>query len=116
MRAQLETYLCSTVLAGLLIASLSNRALADADHNLERTFEVAPGGKCVLQADQGSCLVNPGDGTKVEIRVFRHVKGGNKAQADDLFANHEVTFVQEGSTVSVVAKNKKNIFGSWRPN
>jgi DUF4097 and DUF4098 domain-containing protein YvlB len=44
---------------------------------------------------------------------LREVKGGTKAQADELLANHEVTFSQEGKTVSVTARNKKNRTISW---
>src|SRR5207249_1655939 len=44
----------------------------------------------------------------VHVRVLRHVKGGSQAQADELFANHEVTFKQGGNTVSVVGRNKKD--------
>src|SRR5690349_17087878 len=78
-------------------------AAADFEHDLERTFEVAPGGKLAVQADQGPCEVHTASADKVHIRVLRRVTGGDKAQADELFANHEVVFSQNGDTVSVVA-------------
>src|SRR5206468_11465933 len=42
--------------------------------------------------------------------------GGSQAQADELFANHDVTFRQDGNTVSVIGRNKKDQFrfGNFR--
>jgi hypothetical protein len=103
-------------LTGALWASATVLGAADFDHNLEKTFEVSPGGKLVLQVDQGACEITPVQTDKVQVRVLRQVKGGTKAQADELFSNHEVTFQQAGGTVSVLAKTKRNLSLSGRPN
>ena len=87
----------------------SGLAAADFDNNLEKTFEVGPGGKLVVEADRGTIEVTTAPVDKVQVRVLRRVKGGNKAETDKLFANHEVVFSQQGSTVSVVGKNKENL-------
>ena len=63
----------------------------------------------MVQADRGSIKVNS-NGDEVHVRVLRRVKGGNQAQADELFANHEVTFKQDGNTVSIIGRNKNNRF------
>ena len=103
MQKQTSLLWSASLLAGVLLIQ-SVRA-ADYEQNLEKSFPASAGGKLVIQADRGSLDVATDGKDKVEITVFRKVSGGNKAQADDLFTNHEVTFTQNGNTVSVVAKN-----------
>src|SRR5712672_1070910 len=104
------------LLGGMLFAGGIVLAASDFDNNLEKSFQVAPGGKLVLDANQGSCEITTVEGDKAQVRVLREVKGGTKAQADELFANHEVTFQQDGGTVSVVAKSKKDLTAFLRAN
>ena len=66
---------------------------AEYDHKIEKEFQVSTGGKLIVQADQGSIEVNSDARDKVHVRLFRHVKGGSQAQADELFGNHDVTFI-----------------------
>src|SRR5207244_9870769 len=73
-------------------------------------FPVSPGGKLIVEADRGSIEVNSDTSDKIHVRVLRRVKGGSQAQADELFSNHEVTFKQDGNTVSIIGKNKKDRF------
>src|SRR6266480_2832962 len=103
-------------LAGLLLGIGTVVGASEYDQKIEKEFQVSAGGKLIVQADQGSIEVNSDAGNKVHVRVLRHVKGGSQAQADELFANHEVTFRQDGNTVSVIGRNKKDRFrfGSFR--
>jgi len=86
---------------------------ADYEQNLDKSFSVTSGGKLDIQADRGSIEVATDGSEKAEVRVFRKVKGGSKAQADELLNNHEVTLAQDGNTVSVVARNRKERSGFW---
>ncbi len=101
--------------AVLFPVAATRLAAAGFESNLDKTFPAVAGGRLVVQADQGSVEVKPVESDKVQIHVLREVQGGNKAQADELFANHEVTFQQDGGTVSVVAKRKRNLSlsSSW---
>ena len=94
--------------AGLLVVTGTVVGAAEYDRTTEKDFQVAQGGKLIVQADRGSIEVNSGAGDKVQVRVLRRIKGGTQAQADELFANHEVTFSQDGNTVSIVGKNMKD--------
>src|SRR6266478_8628437 len=93
------TFWRACLLAGSWMALASGLAAADFDNNLEKTFEVGPGGKLVVEADRGTLEVTTAPVGKVQVRVLRRIKGGNKAETDKLFANHEVVFSQQGSTV-----------------
>jgi DUF4097 and DUF4098 domain-containing protein YvlB len=101
---------------GLWLAAGTILAAADFENNLEKTFQVAPGGKLIVEADQGSCELTSVEGDKVQVRVLRESKSATRAQANELFANHEVTFQQDGGTVSVVAKSKKDLTSFLRAN
>src|SRR5438105_576641 len=95
-------------LIGMWLAGGTALAAPAFENHLEKTFQVSPGGKLVLDADQGSCEITSVEGGNALIRVLREVKDGTKARADELFADHEVTFKQDGAVVSVLAKNKRN--------
>src|SRR5437660_10294219 len=103
-------------LAGLLLGVGTVVGAAEYDQKIEKEFQVNTAGKLIVQADQGSIEVNSDTSDKVHVRVLRHVKGGSQAQADELFANHDVTYKQAANTVSVTGKNKKDRlrFGSIR--
>ena len=94
--------------AGLLIGIGTAIGAAEYDRTIEKAFQVNTGGKLIVQADRGSIEVNSGTSDNVHVRVLRRVKGGSQARADELFANLEVTFKQDGNTVSVVGRNKKD--------
>jgi hypothetical protein len=109
----MRTYL---TISGLFAASLlaaTAVASQDFEQNIEKTFRVTPGGQFVLQADRGSVDVKTDQSEQVQVHVFRKVSGGSKANADELFGNHEVTLTQDGNKVLVVAKNKTNKHFSW---
>ena len=101
------------LVAASLLLGPSSVIAAEYDGNLEKTFTVAPGGKLSLQADGGSIDVATAETNQVQVRVLRVVKGGTKAQADKLFADHEVTFQQHGDAITVVAKARKKLWVSW---
>src|SRR5882672_543773 len=103
-------------LAGLLASLTAVVLTASAavhERNLEKSFEVKPGGKLLIKVDQGSVVVATGEAERVQVHVFHKVNGGSKARAEELFANHEVTFGQDGNTVSVMVKTLKQQGVSW---
>src|SRR3954463_1475697 len=98
----------SGLLAAVLFIARTAVASADYEQNMEKTFRVTPGDWFTLHADRGSVEVKTDQGEQVQVHVFRKVSGGSKANADEQFANHEVTLTQDGNKVLVVAKNKSN--------
>src|SRR5437867_1477038 len=101
---------------GLLLGIGTVVGAAEYDRRIEKEFQVSKEGKLSVQADRGSIEINSNTSDRVHVRVLRHVKGGSQAQADEWFANHEVTFKQAANTVSITGKNKKDRlrFGSIR--
>jgi len=102
---------CAAALLFLIQAGFT----ATYEQNLEKSFPVTPGGKLVIQADMGAIQVATDNSDQFQLAVLRKVKGGTKAQADGLFADHEVTFSQEGNMITVIAKRKSQKSWSWGP-
>jgi DUF4097 and DUF4098 domain-containing protein YvlB len=105
--------LAAALLAGASFFAQARLAASGYEQSLEKSFAVSPGGKLIIQADRGAIGVATDASNRVRVKVFREVKGGSKAHADGLFANHEVTFAQDGNTLSVTARNKKDKTISW---
>src|SRR2546423_1506540 len=97
-------------LAGLLLGVGTAVGAAEYDQKIEKEFQVSTGGKLIVRVDQGSIEINSAGADKIHVRVLRQVKGGSRAQADELFANHDVTFKQDANTVSIIGRNKKDRF------
>src|SRR2546426_8737205 len=86
--------------AALLLGVGRVLGASEFDRNIERAFPAVCGGKLIVRADEGAIEINSSDADKGHVRALRHVRGGSQAQADELFANHDVTFKQDGNTVS----------------
>jgi DUF4097 and DUF4098 domain-containing protein YvlB len=102
-------------LAGFLV--VWHASAATTESNLEKSFAAMPGGKLVVDADQGDIRLMTGEADKVEILVKRKVKGTSTARAQEIFAAEDVTFDQDGARVEVRAQNKKefhNLLSGWR--
>src|SRR5438876_8800241 len=99
-------HLTGICLFGGLLALTQSSVAAEFEGNLEKTFSITGAGKLSIDADRGSITIKTSAADKVEARVFRKVKAGSKEKADELFKDHEVTFSQDGNSISVVAKQK----------
>ncbi|MBI2929744.1 MAG: DUF4097 family beta strand repeat protein [Verrucomicrobia bacterium] len=116
MRPNLLRHLGAGILsAACLFAALPARS-ADHESNLEKSFSVSPGGKLIVRADRGSIAVSPAGADKASVQIFRTVKGGTKAKADEAFGNHEVSLQQDGNTITVTARNTKDATSLFRLN
>ncbi|MBI3416971.1 MAG: DUF4097 family beta strand repeat protein [Verrucomicrobia bacterium] len=104
--------LMSTMLRGLpaaLLLGLASVNAAEFTRNLDQSFPVNPGGKLVIRADRGAIDVTTTAADKVEVRVWRTVRETSQQKADEIFAEHEVTFNQDGDIVTVTAKNRSDV-------
>lgn len=100
-------------MAGAMLFATSSHAGQKYEQNIDKTFPVTPGGRLVISADMGPIRVEAGPADKLEVHVLRKVDGGDKAGADELFSEHQVTLSQEGNTVSVVAKTRNSKSWGW---
>ncbi len=97
--------------AGLLLGIfLITGCSATVEDEQSKTFTVAPGGKLVIDADRGSIDLQPGSDDQLDIRVHRKVTSSSERRAREVLEAHEVTFRQDGDTVSVRARSNQ----SWQ--
>jgi len=101
----------STAFIWLLMLCITAQA-SDFEQNVEKTFSVQPGGKLVLAAGFGPILVTTQQQNAVQIKVLRKVNAKSKEEADKVFADHELTFRQDGNTV--IAESKMKQQKPWR--
>jgi DUF4097 and DUF4098 domain-containing protein YvlB len=88
-------------------------ARAMVEGNLKKTFTVSPGGKLVVDADRGSIEVNSTKDSAVQVEVFRKITGTSDVRGQAILDDHKVNMEQEGNTVTVRAKDKKEISNAW---
>ncbi|HYG33602.1 MAG TPA: DUF4097 family beta strand repeat-containing protein [Clostridia bacterium] len=75
-----------------------------AESNLEKAFDVKPGGLLVMDVEQGSITIDTGESSVLKVFVKRSVRGMKEAEAKGIFDAHEVIFSQDGDRVEVRAK------------
>src|ERR1041385_817140 len=102
MRAMKTLGILLAVVSAALAARQATQA-AEYEQNTNKTFQVSPGGEFKVSADRGTVPATTDHTDQAHVRVFRKVTGGTKAEAEELFRNHEVTLKQEGNNVIVSA-------------
>jgi hypothetical protein len=92
-------------LAAMIFASPMSQA-ANKDQ-IDKSFDVKPGGTLVLEADRGNVELKAGDDNKVLITVVREHKG-SASDAKDALAAHKINFTQDGDKVTVKGTKTKS--------
>ena len=85
----------------LVLALTSSVAFAATGEQTNKTFQVAPGGKLVVDVNFGSIDVNTNSSDAVVVSVWRKVTRGSTEQEQKFLSENPVVFVQEGNTVTV---------------
>ncbi len=99
---------------GLILAGLAP-AQAATEANLKKSFAVTPGGQLIVDVDQGPIQIAIGEASSVEVEVIRKVGWKSDAKAEEILEMHEVTFKQDGNTIEVRAKSKKDFSSLFNP-
>lgn len=91
-----------------LLATVFNLSAGAAESNLNKTFQVKPGGQLTIDSDRGSIDITTSDRTDLSVEVRRKVSKASDAEAAEFFAAYVVTFEQEGDRVVVRGKMKES--------
>jgi len=99
----------------LLLTLTSCAALAATEEQTNKTFQVQPGGKLVVDVDFGSIDVttNANATDAVTVSVWRKVTRGSEAEEQKYLSENPVVFVQDGNTVTVRAHSKDKEKFHW---
>jgi hypothetical protein len=99
MKTLARLSLCLGLFAPLVGGSLV--VLADTTSDLNKSFTVSPGGALVVAASRGTLELVTGADDKLDVQVYRKVTRTSESKAREILASHEVTFSQDGGTVTV---------------
>jgi DUF4097 and DUF4098 domain-containing protein YvlB len=86
-------------------------AVAGINDDINRSFDVQPGGQLVLNADFGDVDIRTHAASKVDVRVVREAKTSSDRKAQELFDDYRVTFDQSGEQIEIRAEVPRR---SWR--
>ena len=103
MRMGFGKFQIMLILQGVLFAGL---AIADAavENNIERSFQVAPGGRLTIDSDRGSIEVRTADHDQVEVKIERKVKRGGKWSVEEVLEDLPITFDHSDDGITISAK------------
>ena len=113
MRMRFGKFQIMLILQCVLFAGM---AVADAgvENNIERSFQVASGGRLTIDADRGSIEVHTADRDHVDVKIERKVKRGSKWSVEEVLEDFAITFDHSDDGVTIRAKyDRKNL---WRWN
>jgi DUF4097 and DUF4098 domain-containing protein YvlB len=111
LRAASVVYRPGRLLGALAMLALPSAEAAALDDTAEKSFLVAPGGKLVINADRGSIDLTTAETTNLEVKVFRQVDRVSQARAEEILANHSVTFEQKAEVVTITGREKRRLTG-----
>src|SRR5687767_2533762 len=106
------------LLAGLVVLTAFGVRAETEDHH-QKSFNVTPGGKLLVDLNVGAIEVTASDRKDVAIEVFRKVsmRGlDDQTREREELAKHELTFTQEGNNVVVRATRPKDLQWNNRVN
>jgi hypothetical protein len=97
----------------LLLTLTSCAALAATEEQTNKTFQVLPGGKLVVDVDFGSIDVTTNTTDAVAVNVWRKVTRGSAEEEQKFLSENPVVFVQDGNTVTVRSHSKTKEKSNW---
>jgi hypothetical protein len=96
-----------------LLTLTSCAALAATEESTNKTFQVSPGGKLVVDVDFGSIDVTTNSTNAITINAWRKVTRGSAEEEQKFLSENPVVFVQDGNTVTVRDRSKTKEKFHW---
>jgi len=94
------------VLSVAQIACLDMSGVGTMERNVERVFTVKAGSTVQVRLTGGRIAVGAGEPGTVRVRLRQRIAADSEAEADRVLADYEITLIQEGDEVRVVARPK----------
>ena len=104
---QIMLILQSVLFAGLAIAD------AAVENNIERSFQVASGGRLTIDAERGSIEVRTADRDFVDVEIERKVKRGGKWSVEEVLEDLAITFDHSDDGVTIRAEYDQENRRRW---
>jgi hypothetical protein len=111
MKTNLPASPIATTIA-LALFALAATARAGVEDKITKSYEVAPGGRLVVEVDRGSIEVRTTDRGSVDIEILRQARG-RAARAEQVLKDHVVTTTRDGNQVEVRAEYTGPSWSGW---
>jgi beta-lactamase regulating signal transducer with metallopeptidase domain/DUF4097 and DUF4098 domain-containing protein YvlB len=83
------------------------------EQDIVKSYAVESGGTLTMKVDEGDIEVKSAEGNKVEVTVHRRVTHASDAEATALLKEHQITFEQNGSDVTIDSEGPASRSSSW---
>ena len=112
MRIGFGKFQIMMILQAVLFAGL---AIADAavENNIERSFQVASGGRLTVDSDRGPIEVRTADHDHVEVKIERKVKKNGKRSVEEVLADLPITFDHSDDGITIRGKYREKSRWPW---
>lgn len=104
---QIMLILQSVLFAGLAIADFA------VEDNIEKSFQVTPGGYLTLDADRGSIEVGTTDRDHVDVKIERKIKKNGNWSVEEVLEDFPITFDHNDGGVTISAKYGQKQTWRW---
>ena len=101
----------AAITVALCLVSAAPQAGIKRDVN--KSFQVSPGGELVVETDLGSVEVRAGRGNEVNVEILLETETSKEEKAEQIFNDFTVDFEQQGNDVYVTGECAKSDNG-WR--
>lgn len=94
-------------------------AISGVEKEINREFQVSPGGMLSLESDIGSIKVVSGSGSVITVSVRMEARTSSEEKAEQLFDDFIIEFEQDGNNLNILAeydgrRSLRSFFGSRR--
>ena len=112
MRMGFGRFQIMLMLQGVLLVGA---AIADAgvENNIERSFQVAPGGRLTIDSDRGSIEVRTANHDQVDVKIERKVKKNGKWSVEEVLEDFAITFDHSDAGVTIKGKHDEENRRRW---
>ena len=94
--------------AALVLALTASTAWSLSEENVNQQFDVAPGGRLVVDVDFGSVDLTAGADGKVSIEAHRKIDSNDEAREKEYLAAAPIVVTKDGDTVTIRARRAKD--------
>ena len=81
---------------------------ADIEKEVNRDFDVKPGGTLLIDSDRGSIEIQTSESDKVEVRILLTARTSRESRAEEIFEDFSLDFEQDGDNIKIQGDYSRN--------
>ena len=111
---KLQSRSCRWITGGVFVLLFAGLSYAGSilDGDIERSFDVGPGGRLVLESDIGSIEVRSHNRNTVDVDILIESRRGGR-RVDEFLEDFDVDFRHQGNDVTIIAEYPRDRWNFW---